>query len=125
MSASSQTVEEEGVLIDDELLVDGGRLLEAETCALLSSGRWPARNPGQNIADLKAQVAACATGADELRRVVAEVGRAAVIAYMGHVQDNAAEAVRQAIDQLSDGEFACELDNGAVVTVRAIGSAHV
>src|SRR3546814_14311689 len=110
MPASSQTVEEEGVLIDDELLVDGGRLLEAETCALLSSGRWPARNPGQNIADLKAQVAACATGADELRRGGAEVGRAGVNADMGHGQDNADEAVQQAIDPMDDGEFAYTRD---------------
>ncbi|MGE3729510.1 MAG: hydantoinase B/oxoprolinase family protein [Lysobacterales bacterium] len=118
MPASSTTVEQEGVLIDDVLLVDGGRFLESETRALLGSGRWPARNPEQNIADLKAQVAACATGAAELQRQVAEVGRAAVTAYMGHVQDNAAEAVRQAIDRLSDGAFACELDNGAQVLVR-------
>ncbi len=118
MPPSSRTIEEEGVLIDDVLLVDAGRFLEAETIALLASGRWPARSPAQNIADLKAQVAACATGAAELRRLVDEVGCAAVTAYMGHVQDNAAAAVRQAIDQLSDGEFAYELDNGAVVKVR-------
>ncbi len=117
MPPSSTTVEEEGVLIDDVLLVDAGKFLEDETVALLSSGRWPARNPAQNIADLKAQVAACATGAAELRRLVAEVGRAAVTAYMGHVQDNAAEAVRRAIDRLSDGEFAYELDNGSMVKV--------
>jgi len=118
MPPSSRTVEEEGVLIDDVLLVDAGRFLEDETRALLCSGRWPARSPAQNIADLKAQVAACATGAAELQRLVDEVGRAAVSAYMGHVQDNAAEAVRQAIDQLRDGAFACELDNGALVKVR-------
>ncbi|PKM06597.1 MAG: 5-oxoprolinase [Gammaproteobacteria bacterium HGW-Gammaproteobacteria-4] len=118
MPPSSQSIEEEGVLIDDVLLVDAGRFLETETIALLCSGRWPARSPAQNIADLKAQVAACATGAAELRRLVGEVGRAAVTAYMGHVQDNAAEAVRQAIDQLADGEFTYELDNGAVVKVR-------
>ena len=118
MPASSKNIEEEGVLIDDCLLVDRGRFLETETIALLRSGRWPARNTGQNIADLKAQVAACATGANELLRLVGEVGRAAVIAYMGYVQDHAAEAVRQAIERLRDGEFRYELDNQAVVKVR-------
>ena len=120
MPPSSRTVHEEGVLIDDVLLVDAGHFLEVETLALLSSGRWPARNPAQNVADLKAQVAACATGAAELRRLVSEAGCDAVTAYMGHVQDNAAEAVRRAIDKLPDGEFAYELDNGAVVKVAVI-----
>ena len=117
MPPTSRTVAEEGVLIDDVLLVDAGHFLERETTALLSSGPWPARNPAQNIADLKAQVAACATGAAELRRLVAEVGRDVVTAYMGHVQDNAAEAVRRVIDKLADGQFRYELDNGAVVQV--------
>ncbi len=117
MPPTSRTVEEEGVLIDDVLLVDAGLFLEVEARALLASGRWPARNPTQNIADLKAQVAACATGAAELRRLVSEAGRDAVTAYMGHVQDNAAEAVRRVIDHLSDGAFAYELDNGSVVKV--------
>ena len=117
MPPTSRTVAEEGVLIDDVLLVDAGHFLEGETVALLSSGPWPARNPAQNIADLKAQVAACATGAAELRRLVAEVGRDVVAAYMGHVQDNAAEAVRRVIDRLSDGQFRFEMDNGAAVQV--------
>ena len=117
MPPNSRTVEEEGVLIDNVLLVDAGRFLEAETIALLSSGRWPARNPSQNIADLKAQVAACAKGADELRRMVGEFGRGTVSAYMGHVQDNAEESVRRVIDRLSDGAFAYEMDDGAVVRV--------
>ena len=90
--------QEEGVLIDNVLLVDRGRFLEAEMRALLGSGDWPARNPDRNIADLKAQIAACARGANELRRVAAEQGREAVDAYMGHVMAYAEEAVRRPSD---------------------------
>jgi 5-oxoprolinase (ATP-hydrolysing) len=118
MPPSSRTVEEEGVLIDDFLLVDEGRFREAETRGLLASGPWPARSPDQNLGDLKAQVAACARGAEELRRVVSQFGREVVEAYMAHVQDNAEESVRRVVDVLEDGEFAYELDGGAVVRVR-------
>ncbi|HZG46276.1 MAG TPA: hydantoinase B/oxoprolinase family protein, partial [Allosphingosinicella sp.] len=118
MPPDSRDVHEEGVLIDNVLLVDEGRFLEAEMRALLASGRWPARSPGRNISDLKAQVAACARGASELRRVAREQGRAVIDAYMGHVMANAEEAVRRLIGTLSDGEFAYELDSGAVVRVR-------
>jgi 5-oxoprolinase (ATP-hydrolysing) len=117
MPPDSVTVHEEGVLIDNVLLVDRGRFLEAEMRALLASGDWPARNPDRNIADLKAQIAACARGANELKRVAAEQGRAAVDAYMGHVMAYAEEAVRRLIGRLSDGEFAYEMDNGARVSV--------
>jgi 5-oxoprolinase (ATP-hydrolysing) len=75
MPPNSRTVEEEGVLIENFLLVEGGRFLEAETRALLASGKWPARNPDQNIGDLKAQIAACARGAESLTGLVAEFGR--------------------------------------------------
>ncbi len=118
MPSDSTTVEEEGVLIDDFLLVEEGRLLEAETRALLGSGRWPSRNPDQNIADLKAQIAACAKGAAELVKLCAQFGLATVEAYMGHVQDNAEEQVRRVIDVLKDGEFAYETDDGAMVRVK-------
>ena len=118
MPPGSRTVEEEGVLIDDFLLIDEGRLCEAETRALLGSGRWPARNIDQNLADLKAQVAACARGAQELESMVANFGRAAVDAYMGHVQDNAEEAVRQVLAVLKPGSFALEMDDGAIIRVR-------
>jgi len=118
MPPDSRTVEEEGVLIDDFLLVDAGRFREDETVALLESGRYPARNARQNIADLKAQVAACAKGAEELHRMVRHFGRDVVEAYMRHVQDNAAEQVRRAIDKLSDGAFAYEMDDGSVIKVR-------
>ena len=118
MPPGSRTVEEEGVLIDDFLLIDAGRLREAETRALLGSGRWPARNIDQNLADLKAQVAACARGAQELESMVTGFSRAAVDAYMGHVQDNAEEAVRQVLAVLKPGEFALEMDDGAIIRVR-------
>ncbi len=118
MPPDSRTVDEEGVLIDDVQLVAEGRFLEAEMRQLLASGRFPARNPDQNLADLRAQVAACAKGIEELRKMVAHFGLPVVKAYMQHVQDNAAEAVRRVLDVLRDGEFACEMDNGAVIRVR-------
>ena len=117
MPPTSRTVEEEGVLIDDALMVDAGRFLEAEMRALLASGPWPARNPDQNIADLKAQAAACVQGAEELKSLVQTFGRDVVQAYVGHVQDNAEAAVRRAIEVLSDGEFTLEMDDGAVIQV--------
>ena len=118
MPPDSRSVEEEGVLIDNFLLVDAGRFREAEMTALLSSGRYPARNPTQNIADLKAQIAACEKGVQELRRMVRHFGQASVEAYMRHVQDNAEEAVRRVIGVLRDGAFVYEMDDGAVIKVR-------
>jgi len=117
MPPDSRTVMEEGVLIDDFLLIDAGRLCEAETRTLLASGDWPSRNPDQNLADLKAQVAACTRGAEELTRMVGEFGRSTVEAYMAHVQANAEEQVRRVIGKLTDGAYACETDDGAVVKV--------
>jgi 5-oxoprolinase (ATP-hydrolysing) len=117
MPPDSRTVHEEGVLIDNALLVDEGRFLEAEMRALLGSGEWPARSPDRNISDLKAQVAACARGASELKRVAADNGRETIDAYMRHVMANAEEAVRRLIGNLSDGSFRYELDNEAVVCV--------
>ena len=118
MPPGSRSVAEEGVLIDDFLLVEEGRFREREMLALLSSGAWPARNPAQNIADLKAQIAACEKGVQELQRMVRHFGLAAVEAYMGHVQDNAEEAVRRVLGVLKDGAFAYEMDDGAVIRVR-------
>ncbi len=118
MPPFSKTVEEEGVLLDNVKLVEDGRLLEAEMRALLAGARYPARNPDQNIADLRAQVAANEKGVQELRRMVAHFGLDVVKAYMGHVQDNAEECVRRVIGVLKDGEFACEMDNGAVIRVK-------
>jgi 5-oxoprolinase (ATP-hydrolysing) len=117
MPPNSVSILDEGVLIDNELLVDEGRFLEAEMRALLASGEWPARSPDRNISDLKAQVAACARGVGELRRVAAEYGRETMDAYMSHVLANAEEAVRGLIGGLSDGHFTYAMDNGAVVAV--------
>jgi 5-oxoprolinase (ATP-hydrolysing) len=117
MPARSTRIEEEGVLLDNVKLVDAGVLLEADIRALLAGGEHPARNVEQNLADLRAQVAACQKGASELRETVAHFGADVVRAYMQHVQDNAEEAVRRVIDALHDGTFEYELDNGAVVRV--------
>src|SRR5213595_3696630 len=118
MPPGSTVVEEEGVLIDNFLLVAEGRLREAETVALLSSGRYPARNVEQNMADLRAMVAANEKGAQELHRMVSGFGLDVVHAYMWHVQDNAEEAVRRVIEVLKEGEFSYEMDNGAAIRVR-------
>jgi 5-oxoprolinase (ATP-hydrolysing) len=118
MPPGSGTITEEGALIDNFLLVDQGRFREEESFALLRQGPYPSRNPGQNVADLKAQVAACAKGAEELRRMVRHFGLEVVNAYMQHVQDHAAEAVRRVLDVLRDGEFAYEMDDGSIIRVR-------
>ncbi len=118
MPPSSTTVEQEGVLIDDFLLVDAGLLRDSATRTLFASGLYPSRNVEQNMADLKAQVASCARGADALVRMVSEFGRPVVSAYMGHIQDNAEEAVRRAIAVLKPGSFTLEMDDGAVIRVR-------
>ncbi|HTO81770.1 MAG TPA: hydantoinase B/oxoprolinase family protein [Methylomirabilota bacterium] len=118
MPPDSTTIEEEGVLIDDFQLVERGRFREAELRALLGSGKYPARNPDQNIADLQAQIAANEKGVQELRRMVAHFGLDVVNAYMRHVQDNAEEQVRRVLGVLKPGRFAYELDDGAVIRVR-------
>ena len=118
MPPDSRVVEEEGVLIDNFKLVEGGRLREREARALLGSGRHPSRNIEQNLADLRAQVAANEKGVQELRRMVAHFGLDVVNAYMRHVQDNAEESVRRVIDVLKDGAFTYEMDNGGVIRVR-------
>jgi len=115
MPPDSKVVEEEGVLIDNWKLIEGGRLREAETIALLRSGRYPSRNVDQNMADLRAQVAANEKGVQELHRMVGHFGLDVVRAYMRHVQDNAEEAVRRVIDVLHDGAFRLEMDNGGVI----------
>jgi 5-oxoprolinase (ATP-hydrolysing) len=117
MPAFSTRVEEEGVLIDNWLLVTGGALRESEILDLLRSARYPSRNPQVNLADLRAQIAANEKGAAELRRMTSHFGLDVVQAYMGHVQDNAEEAVRRIIPGLRGGEYAYELDNGAVIKV--------
>jgi 5-oxoprolinase (ATP-hydrolysing) len=117
MPPFSKSIEEEGVQIDNVKLVDRGVLREAELLALLASGPYPARNPAQNIADLKAQIAANEKGVQELHKMVAHFGLAVVQAYMRHVQDNAEESVRRVITRLKDGQFTLPLDNGAQISV--------
>ncbi|HEY7240192.1 MAG TPA: hydantoinase B/oxoprolinase family protein [Burkholderiales bacterium] len=117
MPPGSKVVEEEGVLIDNFLLVEEGRWRETEARALLASGKYPVRNVHQNIADLQAQIAANEKGVQELARMVAHFGLDVVRAYMRHVQDNAEESVRRVIGVLKDGEFDYPLDNGARIKV--------
>ncbi len=118
MPPASRHVDEEGVLIDNFLLVERGQLRERETRALLAAARYPARNPDLNLADLRAMVAANQKGVTELRRMVEQFGLETVHAYMQHVKDNAEESVRRVIESLRDGEFSHELDNGAVIRVK-------
>jgi 5-oxoprolinase (ATP-hydrolysing) len=117
MPSSSTTLEEEGVLIDNFLLVSGGTFRETEFRALLASGPYPARNPDQNLGDIKAQVAACARGAEELKRLMGLFGEDVVLAYMAHVRANAAASVRRMLANLPDGRFRCEADGGWAVEV--------
>ncbi|MGX9219252.1 hydantoinase B/oxoprolinase family protein [Massilia varians] len=132
MPPDSDHIEQEGVLIDNFKLVDGadGVLREEEARALLTGARYPARNPDQNMADLRAQVAANQKGVEELHKMVGYYGLDVVRAYMGHVQDNAEEAVRRVISALKDGQYSYDLDNGARIEVairvdRASRSAEI
>ena len=102
MTPLATTVDEEGVLFDNFRIVDRGKFREKELHTLLTDHRYPARNPHQNIADLKAQIAANEKGVAELRKMVAHFGLDVVEAYMGHVQDNAAESVRRVLERLPD-----------------------
>ena len=118
MPPDSKTVDEEGVLIDDFLLVDDGVFREKEITDLLTSGKYPVRNVAQNIADLKAQIAANEKGVQELRKMVGHYGLAVVHAYMQYVQDNAEEQVRRLLGRLQGGSFAYEMDDGAMICVK-------
>ncbi|MHA7680164.1 hydantoinase B/oxoprolinase family protein [Cupriavidus sp. PET2-C1] len=118
MPPDSTVVEEEGVMIDNFPLVKAGVLDDAGMRALLAGARYPARNIDQNMADLRAQVAANAKGVEELRKMVVQFGLPVVRAYMGHVQDNAEEAVRRVVTALKDGAYRYPLDNGAQIQVR-------
>ncbi|MBA2933256.1 hydantoinase B/oxoprolinase family protein [Sphingomonas sp. CGMCC 1.13654] len=117
MPPDSRSLDEEGVLFDGFLIVEEGRFREAEFRAALAAGPYPARNPDRNVGDIRAQIAACARGAGEIGRMVAYFGLDVVKAYMRHVQDNAAEAVRRVLDRLDDGRFRYELDDGSHVEV--------
>ncbi|EMD83248.1 hydantoinase B/oxoprolinase family protein [Pacificimonas flava] len=130
MPPDSSRIEEEGVLFANELIVEADRFQEERVRAILESGPYPARLPAQNIADLKAQVAACARGGKQLLAAARQYGADVVTAYMQHVQDNAEGAVRRLLKTLPGGTLSYELDNGAVVAVRVTvdaeaGGAHV
>ena len=114
----SAHIDEEGVLIDNFKLVDGSTYREAEMMDVLRIAIYPARNPEQNIADLRAQLAANEKGVQELHKMVQQFGLETVLAYMGHVQDNAEESVRRVIDVLTDGSFTYPMDNGQQVSVK-------
>ena len=118
MTPLATTVDEEGVLFDNFLAVEQGQFREAALRHLLTDHPYPARNPDQNIADLKAQIAANARGAAELHKMVAEFGLPTVQAYMGHVQDNAAEEVARLIGRLSDCAYDYPTDTGQMIRVK-------
>ncbi len=118
MPPFSRTIEEEGVLLDALPIMREGRFLEAETRAALGAGRWPARAPDRNLADLKAQVAACLAGAAAVAGMIRGHGAEAVARYMGFVQQNAAEAVRRAVGRLKDGGARVPMDGGGEIVVR-------
>lgn len=118
MTPLATTVEEEGVLFDNFHLVDQGEFRESALRDLLTNHKYPCRNPYQNIADLKAQIAANEKGIQELHKMVDQFGLDVVNAYMGHVQDNAEENVRRVIDVLHDSEWETHTDQGAVIKVK-------
>jgi 5-oxoprolinase (ATP-hydrolysing) len=117
MPPGSRSIADEGILFDNRLIVDDGNFLDADVHAHLVTGDWPARNPALNIADLKAQVAACQRGASALADLSAAHGVKTVAAYMAHGQRQAESAVRQLIARLDDGQFRYAMDNGAEVVV--------
>ena len=120
MPPFSRRIDEEGALFDGIQILHAGRFAEDAVRRVLESGHWPARNADQNLADLKAQIAACTKGIEELRRACAQHGADTVTAYMRHVQDNAEESVRKVIGALGDGSFDLEMDSGAHIRV-AVG----
>jgi 5-oxoprolinase (ATP-hydrolysing) len=117
MPPESRTIEEEGVLIDNLLMVDEGTFREAAVREVLGTARHPARNPDRNLSDLRAQLAACTRGAELLAGAARDQGGEVVAAYMAHVIANAEESVRRLLGQLEDGAFTYPMDNGAQVAV--------
>jgi 5-oxoprolinase (ATP-hydrolysing) len=117
MPPNSSSIEQEGVLFDNFKLLDAGQFCEMELRTLLASNRYPARNPDQNVADLKAQIAANEAGVQGLRKMIDHFSLATVRAFMDHVQNNAEESIRRVIDDLQDGSFTYPFDDGTVVHV--------
>lgn len=118
MPSHSQTIEEEGILFDNFLLVAQGIFQENPVRTLLFNHPYPARNPEQNLADFKAQIAANERGVKELQKMVDQYGLETVQTYMRFVQDNAEASVRKAIDHLKNGSFVYEIDSGAQIQVK-------
>ena len=118
MPSNSTSVDQEGILLDNVKIVDSGRFLDEEIRLILASGKWPARNIDTNIADFKAQLAACEKGMLELLKMVNHYTLPVVHAYMIHVQNNAEESVRRVLDVLSDGAFQYEMDDGSLIKVK-------
>ncbi|NBB17102.1 5-oxoprolinase [Caulobacter sp. SLTY] len=118
MPPFSKTIEEEGVMLDALPMMRGGVFLEAETRAALATGHWPARAPDRNIADLKAQLAACQAGASAVAQMIEAYGARTVARYMGFVQQNAEASVRRAIEKLTDGEARVPLDGAGEIVVK-------
>jgi 5-oxoprolinase (ATP-hydrolysing) len=118
MPPHSTSVEQEGILLDNFQLVKQGRFQEEALWEILTSGPYPARNVRQNIADLHAQIAANERGLQELLRMVDRYGLETVQSYMQHVQDNAEESVRRAIEVLKDGQFTYPMDDGSTLQVK-------
>ena len=118
MPPESRTIEEEGVMITDFLLVERGIFRQAELVSLLGSGPYPARNPAQNLGDIRAQIAANEKGARELNSMIDHFGFEVVQAYMAHVRANAAEQVRRVIDRLKPGRFVQKMDFGGEIQVQ-------
>jgi len=118
MPPYSRCLDEEGILLDNLQLVDQGHFREADLLAALTAGPYPARNPAQNVADLKAQIAANERGMHELRRITQHYGLPVVQAYMHHVQANATASVQRVIERLSDGQFTYPLDDGSLIQVQ-------
>ncbi|HLZ75721.1 hydantoinase B/oxoprolinase family protein [Phenylobacterium sp.] len=117
MPPFSKTIDEEGVMLDALPIMADHRFLEAETRAALASGQWPARNPDTNVADLKAQIAACQAGAAAVSEMIRTYGADAVARYMTFVQQNAAAAVRRAVGKLTDGQARIPVDGGGEIVV--------
>jgi len=120
MPAHSESVEEEGVLLDNFKIVKEGELQEKAFLEVLSAGEYPSRNPDQNLADIKAQIAANEKGIQELRQLLEHFGLETVHAYMQHVQDNAEESVRRVITALTDGKFTWTMDDGSRIAVEIL-----
>ena len=117
MPPDSHVIEEEGVLIDDVQLIRQGEFLETEIRDLLEGAAYPVRNVEQNLADIRAQVAANEKGVQELKSMVDHFGLDVVVAYMQHVQDNAEGAVKRVLGALKNGHFKYEMDDGSVIEV--------